>query len=265
MAFPDLATRTARLLSLPDATEERALHQLATLAASQVVGCSAACVTLWRESEAAVLASSHPDATRLVQVQLDQGRGPMLDALASREPVQCADTLTDTRWPDYAAAAVRLGVRCSVTLCAGDESTVVLALLAARPRAIEPQQMQLAELVAAYSAALVGAVSDYRDSRRTQAQLQDAAEGRAVVDQAKGILMHALNCTADEALARIRDVSQRSNLRATEVAARVIDAHGGNLDKLSFPVQPKAVQPKAGQPKAGQPKAGQREGRRKPG
>ena len=37
--------------------------------------------------------------------------------------------------------------------------------------------------------------------------------------------MHALGCTADEALSRMREVSQRSNLRATEVARRVIDAH----------------------------------------
>ncbi len=51
--------------------------------------------------------------------------------------------------------------------------------------------------------------------------------------------MHALSCTADEALARIRDVSQRSNMRATEVAARVIDAHGGDVGKLGFPVQPR--------------------------
>jgi hypothetical protein len=242
MAFPDLATRTASLLSLPTATEERALHQLASLAASQVSGCCAACVTLWRDGEPAGQAASHPDASRLVQVQLDCGAGPMLAALAGQGPVRCADTLTEGRWPQYAAAAVRLGVRCTVTLCAGDEARVVLALLAARPRAIEPEQLQLAELVAAYSAALVGAVSDYRDSQRTQAQLQDAADGRALVDQAKGILMHALSCSADEALARIRDVSQRSNMRATEVAARVIDAHGGNVEQLSFPVQPRAGQ-----------------------
>jgi AmiR/NasT family two-component response regulator len=73
----------------------------------------------------------------------------------------------------------------------------------------------------------VGAVSDYRDSQRTTAQLRDAAEGRALVDQAKGILMHALGCSAEEALERIRDVSQRSNIKATEVASRVIDSHRG--------------------------------------
>jgi ANTAR domain/GAF domain len=237
VSIPDLAARTAGLLSLQTATEERALYQLADLAASQVPGCCAASVTLWRDGEIAGLASSHPDATRLVQVQIDAGSGPMLDALAGHEPVRCADVLTESRWPEYSAAAARIGVRCSVTLCAGEEMTVALALLAARPNAIDPDQVQLAEVVAAYSAALVGAVADYRDSQRTTAQLQDAAAGRALVDQAKGILMQALGCSADEALAKIRDVSQRSNLRATEVAARLIDAHGGNLDQLSFHVQ----------------------------
>jgi ANTAR domain-containing protein len=239
MSISDLGARTASLLSLQTATEERALHQLAELGASQVPGCCAASVTLWRDGEIASQASSHPDATRLVQVQLEAGDGPMLDALAGHGPVRCADVLTESRWPLYAAAAARLGVRCTVTLCAGEELTVALALLAARPNAIDPDQVELAEVVAAYSAALVGAVSDYRESQRTRAQLQDAAAGRALVDQAKGILMHALGCSADEALAKIRDVSQRSNLRATEVAARVIDAHGGNLEQLSFHVQPR--------------------------
>jgi hypothetical protein len=227
LAIPDLAVQATGLLSLPTATEERALHQLADLAVGQVPGCAAASVLVWRDGEIATEASSHPDATWLTHQQLESGRGPLLAALTDRTAVYCADTLTEARWPEYGTAAVRLGVRCSVTLCGGDQVTVALALLAARPRAIAAEQMQMAELLAGFSAALVGAVSDYRDSQRTTVQLRDAADGRAVVDQAKGILMHALNCSAEEALARIRDVSQRSNLRATEVAARIIDAHGG--------------------------------------
>jgi len=223
----ELARQTASLLRLPTATEERALHQLAVLAVSQVTGCTAASVAIWRDGEVAAQAASHPDATRLTEVQLASGYGPMIDALDNHVAVQCADTLLERRWPDYATAALRLGVRCSVTLCAGEQSVVVLSLLGVRPRAMDLEQLQLAELVAAYSAALVGAVSDYRDSRRTTVQLQDAAAGRALVDQAKGILMHALGCSADEALARIRDMSQRGNMRATEVAARVIDAYSG--------------------------------------
>ncbi len=231
MALSDLTLQAASLLRLSTATEERALHQLAVLAAGQVLGCSAASVGIWRSDELTAQASSHPDATRLTQVELDYDRGPMLDSLAGRIPVQCDDTLGDLRWPEYASAAVRLGVRCSVTICAGDEAVVVLSLLGLRPRAMALEQLQLAELVAAFSAALVDAVADYRDSRLTNVQLQDAAAGRALVDQAKGILMHALNCSADEALARITDVSQRSNMRATEVAARVIDAHSGRASE----------------------------------
>ena len=45
--------------------------------------------------------------------------------------------------------------------------------------------------------------------------------------------MHALGCSADEALERMREVSQRSNIRATEVARRVIDAHSGRSGRAA--------------------------------
>jgi hypothetical protein len=226
----DVAVQMASLLSLRTTNEERALHDFAILAGTHVAGCTAASVALLRQGEIAMQAASHPDASRLTRVQVDSGRGPLLEVLANGVPVQCADTLAEPRWPEYASAAVRVGVRCSITLCAGEEQPVVLALLGARPRAMDLSQLPVAELMAAFSAAVVGAVLDYHETVRTKVQLQGAAEGRALVDQAKGILMHALSCSADEALARIMDVSQRSNLRATEVAARVIDSYAGRRD-----------------------------------
>jgi ANTAR domain len=181
---------------------------------------------VWRDGELASQAASHPDPARLVAVQVASNRGPLIDAMAGGGPVSCPDTLTETRWPEFTAAALQIGVRSAVTLSnRGRAVVIVLTLLGLRPRAIEADQLPLAELLVAYGGALVGAVSDYDDSRRVATQLRDAADARAIVDQAKGILMHALGCTADEALERMREVSQRSNLRATEVARRVIDAH----------------------------------------
>lgn len=218
----------AGLLSITTASEPRALSQLATLAVSQVAGCSAATAVLWRDREPAVMAASHPDVTRLVDVQLGAGRGPVLDALATGTAVSCPDTLAGQRWPEYETAALSLGVRCSITLpyLAGP-SSVTVSLLGARPRAMDPDQVPLAELLVAFGGALVGVMSDYDHVQRTAVQLRDAAEGRSLVDQAKGILMHALGCTADEALERMRQVSQRTNMRATEVARTIIDAHAG--------------------------------------
>jgi len=220
-----LADRTAALLSLAAATQERSLSQLTALAASQVPGCAAANVTVWHDGELVSQASSHPEPSRLVSVQVDSGRGPLIDAITTGSPADCADTLTETRWPEFAAAAARIGVRSTVTLSRAGQVVIALSLHGLRPHAVQAGQLQLAELLVAYGGALVGVVSDYDEARRVAAQLRDAADSRAVVDQAKGILMHALGCSADDALDRMREVSQRSNLRATEVARRVIDAH----------------------------------------
>jgi len=223
----DLADRTAALLSLAATSEERSLNQLTLLAASEVDGCAAATMTFWEDGQITRHASSHPDPSRLIHVQIESGRGPTIEAMASGGPVTCFDTLTEDRWPEFASASLRLGVRSCVALSYQGPTVITLSLFGVRPRAIDPDQLQLAEFLVAYGNALVGAVSEYGDSRRTADQLRDAAAARAVVDQAKGILMHALGCTADEALAKMREVSQRSNIRATEVARRVIDAHSG--------------------------------------
>src|SRR5580704_347170 len=233
MPGPDLADRTAALLSLAAATEERSLSQLTLLAASQVAGCAAANVTVWRDGELTSQAASHPEPSRLVAVQVAAGRGPLIDTVAGGEAVICADTLTETRWPEFSSAALRMGIRSSVSLSYRGQVVVVLTLLGLRPRALDPERLQLAELLVAYGGALVGAVADYGDTRRVADQLRDAASSRAVVDQAKGILMHALGCSADEALARMREVSQRSNIRATEVAQRIIDAHSGRSGRAA--------------------------------
>jgi len=229
----DLADRTAALLSLAAATEERSLSQLTALAAAQVPGCAAASVTVWRDGELIAQAASHREPAWLVGVQIAARRGPLIDVVDGGQPAICADTLTETRWPEFTAAALRMGVRCSAALSYRGRDVIALTLLGLRPRSLNPDRLQLAELLVAYGGALVGAVADYGDTRRTAEQLRDAASSRAIVDQAKGILMHALGCTADEALQRIREVSQRSSIRATEVAMRVIDAHSGRSGRAA--------------------------------
>jgi hypothetical protein len=227
----DLADRTAALLSLTAASEERSLSQLTELTASQVAGCVAANVTVWRHGELTATASSHPEPSRLIDVQLASGRGPLIEAMASADLVSCPDTLTEERWPEFAAAALRMGIRSCVVLTHRGQALVTLSLFGIRSRSVDPDQIQLAELLVAYGGALVGAVAEYGDSRRLADQLRDAAGSRAIVDQAKGILMHALGCSADDALDRMRQVSQRTNLRATEVAQRIIDAHVSPADR----------------------------------
>jgi hypothetical protein len=180
------------------------------------------------------LVASHPDLPELTDVQLSSGRGPVLEALADGGPAVCPDTLDDPRWPEYAGAALRRGVRCSFTLASrpGPEA-VTLTLYGTRPLGLQSDQLELAELFMAFGDTVVGNAADYRDAQRTARQLQAAADSRSVVDQAKGMLMQASGCTADEALQWLRRTSQQRNVRVADLAQAVVESGGTNGLKSS--------------------------------
>jgi hypothetical protein len=223
----DLAKEAADLLSIANTSGPRSLNQLVALAARHVPACAGAAAIVWRSGEPAAHAASHPDLPGLVDAELGCGRGPAIDALAGGGPVSCPDTLEETRWPEYADAALRRGVRCSVTIAyRSDPGAVTLSLFSARPRSLESGQLALAELLTAFGGAVVGNAAQYGDARRAARQWRAAAESRALVDQAKGMLMQALGCSAEDALAKLREISQKRNLRVTDVAQTIIDSRG---------------------------------------
>jgi hypothetical protein len=227
MPGSELAQEAADLLSVANASEPRSLNQLVVLATRQVRACSGATAGLWRDAEPVVMVASHPDLPELIEAQIRSGRGPVLEALADGGPVSCPDTLEETRWPEYASVALRRGVRCSVTLASRrDDEAITLSLFASRPRLLEPSQLELAELLITFGDTVVGNAADYGGVQRTAVQLRAAAESRALVDQAKGMLMQALGCSADEALRWMRRNSQERNIKVADIARSVI-ASGG--------------------------------------
>jgi hypothetical protein len=227
VATEDLAREAAELLSIAGSSESRSLNQLVALASREVPACSGATAALWRDEEPVVRAASHPDLAELFDLEQRRPAGPWRHALATGEPVSCPDTLDDQRWPEYAAAALCRGVRCSVTLVHQSGSiAITLTLFGARPRALDAEQLPLAGLLVAFGGAVMGNASVYGDVQRMALQLRDAAESRALVDQAKGILMHALGCSAQDALDRMRAISQTRHIKVTEVARRIIDSQG---------------------------------------
>jgi hypothetical protein len=219
--------QAAGLLGIAEPSEPGSLNQLVALATRQVQACSGAAATLWRGGEPVAQAASHPSLPELVDLQVRCGRGPSLDALSGDEPVCCPDTLEERRWPEYASAALRQGVRCSVSLAyRAGAAAVSLSLFGARRRTLGPESVAAAERLIAFGAEIVGITAEYGEARRTAQQLRDAADSRAVVDQAKGVLMHALGCSADEALQRMRQTSQAANVKVTDIATRVIESRG---------------------------------------
>jgi len=223
-----LGHEAAELLSLTGGGEARSLNKLAELAAWQVPACSGAHAAVWRDGEVVSAAATHPDLAELADLQLSIGRGPLVEAADTGEAVSCPDTLDDGRWPDFAEAALRRGVRCSVHLVrALPRGALVLSLFGVRPGVLDAESNLMADMLAAFGGAMLTNATAYDQAQRTASQLKDAVIARSVVDQAKGILMHALSCDADEALQRLRQESQHRHIKVTEVASEVVAAYGG--------------------------------------
>ena len=226
MLIDDLARDAADLLSVGNSGQMKSLNRLAELAVREIDGCCGATAMLWRDGELAGLAATHPDLAELAEFQFRAGYGPAIEAMREGRPVGIRDTLHDTRWPDFMSEALCRGVRSSVALVHEFlPMTVVLAVVSVRPNAIDSEQVPFAATLAAFGGAVLANASAYGAAQREAVQLRNAVESRAVVDQAKGILMHAFGCSATEALERMRRVSQTQHVKVTDVARQVVEGH----------------------------------------
>jgi hypothetical protein len=228
----ELAQAAGELLTLASTSESRAMHRLVELAARHVPGCSGASSVLWEGDEPTITSASHPDLSELAEVQLAWRRGPAIDALAMNRQVSCQDTLSESRWPEYTSRALSMGVRSSLTLVhksgnseTSDQLALTMTMYATRPRVLDASRAPVAELLIAFGSAVMRNTSTYDAAQRTLRQLSEGADSRAVVDQAKGILMVGLSCSADEALRRMREISQTRQIKVTEVARRIVESH----------------------------------------
>jgi len=225
-----LGREAAELLSLTNAAEARSLHRLAEMAIWQVPGCSGANAVIWHDREAVSLAATHPDLAELAEFQLNTGAGPLIEAALTGIPMTCLDAVEEARWPEFTAAALRCGVRCSVDLVQSSgerpRSALVLSLFGVRPGSLDAGAGPVADTLAAFGGAMIANATAYGEAQLIASQLKDAVVARSVVDQAKGILMHALGCDAEDALRRMRKESQRNHVKVTEVARRVVAAYG---------------------------------------
>jgi GAF domain-containing protein len=226
----ELAIEIAKLGMVRESSEMGALGRLTELAARAVTGCVGATTIRWSPTdppEMMATAASHPDLAELTEVQRARRQGPSYTAVQTREPVSCEDTLVETRWPDYVGAALRRGVRCFATsLYENDHVLLSLGLYGVQPRALDPRRLALAALLVAQSGAAVTNTKEYDDVHRTATQLRQAVEARAIVDQAKGILIHAMGCDADTAFAELRRISQTRHVKLTAIARRIVAGEG---------------------------------------
>ena len=101
------------------------------------------------------VAASGPDALRYEQLQTDLGQGPCLTAFATGALVALPDLATDTRYPQFSAAALKDGLAAVFTfpLCSSDGQLGALDLYRDTAGALSPEDLVTAQTLADVAAA----------------------------------------------------------------------------------------------------------------
>ena len=168
-----------------------------------------------------------PRAPEIDAAQYQSGRGPCLDSWRMRTVVRIPDMAAAAgTYPEFAAAAQAHAVRStlSLPLVAGDEAIGALNLYARVPHAFTDADEAAGLLLAGAAAIVLANASAYWQATQLGEQLSQAMQSRAIIEQAKGILMaRAPHLSADQAFDVLRKASQRENIKLRDIAQRVVD------------------------------------------
>jgi len=209
---------------LSESSLAQVLSQVAELAVRTVPGVLSASVTLLTTARPATVACAGELAHLLDEAQYAHGRGPCMDAATGGEVMEVTDARTETRWPDYVRLALAQGClsSLSVPLPTHEDSLAALNLYAMEAGTFSDDDRLAARAFAAYAAVAVTNAQSYDTTKRLAEQLGDAMLSRAVIDQAKGILISQRGVSASEAFDVLVHLSQTSNRKLREVALELV-------------------------------------------
>jgi voltage-gated potassium channel Kch len=186
-----------------------------------------------------------PAETGEVAIELDRlqyrfREGPCVEAAEPAGPaVAIARDLADEpRWPQWAPAASRLGVRAvvSTALIPGPPTGRSIGALNVYSRArngLDAADRDVLLLLATHASLAMAATDAVTRSQLQAAHLRKAIDSRDVIGQAKGIIMARRGVSADEAFDILRRTSQDLNIKLAELARTLASRH----DEIDLPTR----------------------------
>ena len=199
---------------------DEVLTEIVQISHRAIPGSEATSITLIREDRAFTAAFDGQLAMDSDELQYQRGYGPCLDAGRSGEVFLVEDMRAEQRWPDYATHVLELGVRSSLSIPLPFQGASIGALnnYATRPGAFGPGDVPLGQEVAAFVAIAVGNAEAAARATDDVDNMRRAMASRAVIEQAKGILMERYKVTSDQAFTLLTHASQRSNVKLRDIS-----------------------------------------------
>src|SRR5215212_6999888 len=204
---------------------EDLLTQVATYAVQAIPGADGAGLTLLEEGRSNTIVTTASFVRQIDDVQYGMGQGPCISAVREGRTLMSGSLGADSRWPRFGGRIARLGVHSVVSLPLITPEAVVGAMnvYAHGKNIFDDRAAELGEIFATPAAIAVQNAHVLAQTRRLANRLQSALEIRGVIDRAVGILMSRSGITEQEALERLRAMSQRDHHKLATVAQHIID------------------------------------------
>ena len=160
----------------------------------------------------------------LEELQMRHHEGPCIAAFDDKELVGAEDLTEDARWPLFSAAAVDRGVRAVLAspLPYNQDAVGVVPVLSeqAHPGSAEGELALLA--FTDLAALLIASMMQGQQQSELAAQLQTALDSRAVIEQAKGVLIGQQGMSARAAYEQLRAQARSQRRKLAVVSAEVV-------------------------------------------
>jgi GAF domain-containing protein len=214
----------SRLLVNEEALDDT-LRRVADLACRNVGGADVAGLTLLRDGKPTTAVFTDPTSPQIDSAQYETGVGPCLEAFRQQQVFRIDSTADDEQFPAFSQAAAEHGMQSTISfpLAVRGNGIGALNLYSKQPAAFSNEDEQVGMLFAEQASVALANAQLYDSAYRMTQQLQEALTSRAVIDQAKGILMARNGVSADEAFNVLRTTSQNQNRKLRELAQEMVD------------------------------------------
>ncbi len=231
MTSPDLnqALQTMSRLVVSDMPLGQMLGKVAELTRATVPSADVVGFSFFdREGRPSTPIYTDEKSPRIDDAQYEDKSGPCLDAARQKAVIRIDDTAAagDT-YPAFSKVSQEEGIRStlSVPLVVNDRGIGAMNLYSKQEGAIAPEDETTALAIGSNAAATIANASAYWSAQATADNLNEAMKTRAVIEQAKGVLMgQQRGTTPDEAFELLVKASQRENLKLRDIAQRIVDA-----------------------------------------
>jgi GAF domain-containing protein len=220
-ATPTEALERLGRLSLRELSMDSLMQTVAELSKAVMPGTPETSVLLLIKGTPTTVVHTGELAIELDETQYEFDQGPCLHAARSGELTEITDTRQAAEHGNLSSLSVPLAIDKE------EQVTGALNIYAREPDAFDPVARAAATGFGPYAAVAAGNLHAYQSARAMADNLRGALEFRAVIDQAKGVLMERHKLTADLAFQLLARTSMNTNRKLRDIADDLI--HTGEL------------------------------------